>query len=87
MTLLVALAFVGSSAVLLVLVPRLGLASCAAYGALTFYGAVTSIFTGQYLAWSLFAGLTGLALVGLAIAAWPATSSAAPLPNGATGGH
>lgn len=69
-TLIVALSFVVSSLVLLHFVPRLGLISSSAYGALTFYGAATSLLTGRFLAWSLVAAITGLALVGLAIQGW-----------------
>lgn len=69
-TLVVALAFVLSSLVLLHVLPRLGLVSTAAYGALTFYGAATSLVMGQYFVWSSIAGLTGLVLVGLVIRGW-----------------
>ncbi|WP_166987984.1 hypothetical protein [Canibacter zhoujuaniae] len=63
----VALAFVLSSMVFLTIKPKLGLASTATFGALTFYGAMSSFITGHYLAWSAIAALTSLALVGLTI--------------------
>lgn len=66
----VALAFVLSSLVFLSFIPKLGLASTATYGALTFYSAVTALATGQYLAWSATAAITGLALIGLVIQGW-----------------
>lgn len=68
--LVVALVFVLSSLVFLKLLPKLGIASTATYGALTFYGATTSLVAGKYVTWSLFASITGLALVGLAITVW-----------------
>lgn len=68
--LVTASAFVLSSLIFLTVVPKLGLASTATYGALTFYGATTSVITGAHIPWSIFAALTGLALVSLSIHGW-----------------
>ena len=61
--LVTASAFVLSSLIFLTVVPKLGLA-------LTFYGATTSVITGAHIPWSIFAALTGLALVSLSIHGW-----------------
>ena len=78
-TLAIAGAFILSSVVFLIIAPRVGIASSAAYGALTFYGAVTSLVVGQHVAWSLLAGVTGLTLAGLALRGWRQLST---LPRG-----
>ena len=58
--LVTASAFVLSSLIFLTVVPKLGLAS----------RATTSVITGAHIPWSIFAALTGLALVSLSIHGW-----------------
>ncbi|OZG53730.1 hypothetical protein ALMA_1295 [Alloscardovia macacae] len=69
-TLAIAFAFVVSSMVFLQIIPKLGFLSSCVYGALTFYGAVTSLFYGKYIVWSVYTGVTGLLLVAVALYAW-----------------
>lgn len=80
--LITASAFVLSSLFFLTIIPKLGLASTATYGALTFYGATTSLIAGNHITWSVFSALTGLALAGLSIHGWRQLSTTHPLIEG-----
>ncbi|MBT1018694.1 hypothetical protein KJY77_06070 [Canibacter sp. lx-72] len=67
----VCLSFILSSIALLYIVPRLGLVSSIAYGALVVYSAISVLFTGKiYLLWCIATAVPALALIALAVYAW-----------------
>lgn len=69
--LLVAGSFLGSSFLFLKWYPPFGLISTIAFGATTLYYSSISLLANRYIAWSLFAAVTGLAFIVLALAkAW-----------------